>query len=41
VSGKARQLHNTDLEGEEKGIFYAGEKWFECFQKQKGQHSVK
>jgi hypothetical protein len=41
ASGKTRRLHNIDLEGEEKGIFHAEEKWFECFQKQKGQHSVK
>ena len=41
VSGKVMQLHNTDLGGEGKGSFHAGEKWFECCQKQKGQHSVK
>ena len=41
ASGKARQLHDTDSEGEGKGIFHSGEKWFEWFQKQKAQHSVK
>jgi hypothetical protein len=39
ASGKARRLYDTDSEVEGKSIFYAEEKWFEWFQKQKVQHS--
>lgn len=40
TSGKVRRLYDTDSEGEGNGVFRAGEKWFEWFQKQKVQHSV-